>query len=338
MTRQNLNIGTVANDTTGDTLRQGGQKINDNFIELYNALGSDGDALDNSVTFVANGISFEGTSPDDFETILSGGNPTADRTITLPDADGTFVLNTLTQTLTNKTLTSPILTTPQLNDNDGSHQYTFTPSALAADRNVIFPVLGSDDTIVFEAHTQTLTNKTLTAPVIDSARIISPINDVNGNELLALVHVAAAVNHIEIGNNIAGSEPTVHAVGTDGDITLDLAGKGNGAVRVNTALALKESVETGSGAVVLTKPLTIFNNASPLAMTLADGNTVGEVKKFINKNSGLATVTPANLANGTSFSIRQYGVTECIWDGSDWYLNIPDNYVVGDNTYVYVTA
>ena len=73
-------------------------------------------------------------------------------------------------------------------------------------------------------------------------------------------------------------------------------------------------------------------------MTLANGSTVGEVKKFINKNSGLATVTPANLANGTSFSIRQYGVTECIWDGSDWYLNIPDNYGVGDGTYVYVTA
>jgi hypothetical protein len=37
------------------------------------------------------GITFEGTTADDFEAVLNGGNPTADRTITLPDATGTVV-------------------------------------------------------------------------------------------------------------------------------------------------------------------------------------------------------------------------------------------------------
>ena len=37
------------------------------------------------------GITFEGTTADDFETVLSGGNATADRTVTLPDATGTVV-------------------------------------------------------------------------------------------------------------------------------------------------------------------------------------------------------------------------------------------------------
>ena len=36
-------------------------------------------------------ITFEGTTADDFEAVLAGGNPTADRTITLPDANGTVV-------------------------------------------------------------------------------------------------------------------------------------------------------------------------------------------------------------------------------------------------------
>ena len=31
MAKQSLNIGTTANDNTGDTLRSGGDKINDNF-------------------------------------------------------------------------------------------------------------------------------------------------------------------------------------------------------------------------------------------------------------------------------------------------------------------
>lgn len=35
MARQNINIGTTANDGTGTTLRAGGEMINDNFIELY---------------------------------------------------------------------------------------------------------------------------------------------------------------------------------------------------------------------------------------------------------------------------------------------------------------
>lgn len=59
-------------------------------------------------------IVFEGTTANAFETTLSAGDPTADRTITLPDATGQVVLRDTTDTLTNKTLTSPTLTTPAL--------------------------------------------------------------------------------------------------------------------------------------------------------------------------------------------------------------------------------
>ena len=36
MAKQNINIGSTANDGTGDDLRTAGDKINDNFTELYN--------------------------------------------------------------------------------------------------------------------------------------------------------------------------------------------------------------------------------------------------------------------------------------------------------------
>ena len=54
-------------------------------------------------------IMFEGATDDGNETILTVADPTADRTITLPDATGTVILNSATQTLTNKTLTSPVI-------------------------------------------------------------------------------------------------------------------------------------------------------------------------------------------------------------------------------------
>ena len=56
-----------------------------------------------------NGITFEGATADTHETFLAVTDPTADRTITLPDATGNVVLDTLAQTLTNKTLTSPTI-------------------------------------------------------------------------------------------------------------------------------------------------------------------------------------------------------------------------------------
>ena len=44
MALQSLNIGTIANDGTGDNLRVGGDKINDNFSEIYTTFG-DGSTL-----------------------------------------------------------------------------------------------------------------------------------------------------------------------------------------------------------------------------------------------------------------------------------------------------
>ena len=38
MAQQIINIGAIANDNTGDTLRGAGQKLNDNFTEIYAAL------------------------------------------------------------------------------------------------------------------------------------------------------------------------------------------------------------------------------------------------------------------------------------------------------------
>lgn len=46
MAKQALNLGISANDGTGDTLRSGGDKINDNFNEIYGSLGNGTGLLD----------------------------------------------------------------------------------------------------------------------------------------------------------------------------------------------------------------------------------------------------------------------------------------------------
>ena len=54
-------------------------------------------------------IVFEGATADAYETTLTVIDPTQDNTITMPNTTGTVVLDTATQTLTNKTLTSPTI-------------------------------------------------------------------------------------------------------------------------------------------------------------------------------------------------------------------------------------
>lgn len=103
----------------------------DNYILTADSNATDGIAwkAPQAVGEFGSSIVFEGATANDFETTLEVTDPTADRTITLPDATGTVALTsditthenlteahgatgavvgtTNTQTLTNKTLTSP---------------------------------------------------------------------------------------------------------------------------------------------------------------------------------------------------------------------------------------
>jgi len=60
-------------------------------------------------------MTFEGATDDAYETTITFTEPTADRTHTLPDANGTILLADTSDTSTNKTLTSPTLTSAVLN-------------------------------------------------------------------------------------------------------------------------------------------------------------------------------------------------------------------------------
>lgn len=76
----------------------------------------------------------------------------------------------------------------------------------------------------------------------------------------------------------------------------------------------------GDGAVNDSDTLILFNSTGTIAATLGDGSTVGQYKIFLNKNSGVATITPTNFGNGTNFALSQYGSSQAIWEGSNWYL------------------
>ena len=62
--------------------------------------------VNSSTIEITNSFTFEGTTSDNFETTLTVIDPTADRTVSLPNESGTVVLQDSTDTLTNKTITN----------------------------------------------------------------------------------------------------------------------------------------------------------------------------------------------------------------------------------------
>ena len=322
MTRRNLSVGSSANDGTGDTLRQAGIKINQNFVEIYRKLGGDSDILMPGIYFDSDGIIFEGNI-DDHETRLVVESPTTDRVVTIPNYTGELVIDSDTQTLKNKTIVDPKLIHPDLYDSENANYFTafkpFSASGMTKNINLNIPILTDSDTLVTLTSVGTLTNKTLTTPIINSPTIGTLINDANGAEIIKLTATASAANEITIANAATSAGPTISSSGTDTNISLNLTAKGTGAIRPSK-LAPVHTTQTANGAVSTTSSFIIFSKSTALAATLADGTVTGELKYMLNQNSGLATVTPSNFAQGTSFSIAENGACQVIWSGNNWFI------------------
>jgi len=137
---------------------------------------------------VQNSLKFEGSTSNDYETNLTVLNPTADRTITLPNATDTLVGKATTDALTNKTInlanntlsgTLTAFNTALSGANFVSLTGTETLTNKSVDltTNTLSGTLSefntalSDDDFVSLTGTETLTNKTLTSPVLNGTQM-----------------------------------------------------------------------------------------------------------------------------------------------------------------------
>ena len=318
-------------------------------------------------------IVFEGSTANDFETTIAVTDPTADRTITFPDATGTVALTsdvtthanlteahgatgavvgtTNTQTLTNKTLTSPKInedvaltaTATELNLIDGSVAGTVVNSkavvygsagevnattlqiagtsitATAAELNYVDGVTsaiqtqldnkasssdltthgnlteahGATGAVVGTTNTQTLTNKTLTSPVVSGLALSDS----------SVVFEGSSADDNE--TTLTVTNPTADRTITLPDATGTVALTNNKldvfAATSSAELRTVISDETGTGALVFADTPTLvtpnIGAATGTSLVLSGDLTVNGTTTTINSTE--ITVDDKNLTLGS---------------------------------------
>ena len=156
MAKQTINIGSVPNDGTGSTLREGGDLINDNFNEIYTAIGdgttlTSGTFLTTSNTETVSNKTFNTTNT--FPTLSITADDSSAQTISLGGSilftggsgittsisgneitfatDGSIVTETSSDTLTNKTINAPDNTITNISNSNLSGSAGITNANLA---------------------------------------------------------------------------------------------------------------------------------------------------------------------------------------------------------------
>ena len=293
MAYQALGLGSSANDGTGDDLRTGGDKINDNFVEIYTKLG-DGSTLSS-----------------DTVALLTATQTMTNKTLTAPTINGVVGGTTTSQTIT--TLTTEGITNSTgeleitaanqvveiqgggsnsgaitLNCEQNSHgQKIIAQPHSAGVTNVLTLPAGGDGELVSTVATQTLSGKTLTAP---------QINDTSADHQYVFAVSELAADRTVTLPLLAGNDEFVFK-----DHAVTLTNKTMGAM-FGTVQAL-----SGAGAVDTTSLITQVTTTSADALTLANGAN-GQLKIItMVADGGDGTLTPTTFANGSTITFNDVG-------------------------------
>jgi hypothetical protein len=222
--------------------------------------------------------------------------------------------------------------------------------------------LNAGKDVVSVTNTGTDNNVLSTSPSITTPRVITSINDSNGNELFGVTATASAVNELTVANAATGNNPVISATGTDTNIGITLTPKGTGNTVLtsgNLVVANGNGIDfsaTASGSGTMTSELLddyeegtftpAFSFATSGSVTYDNqSGSYTKVGRMVSVNIililsgvssplGLATITGLPFTCSTS-SVGSAAIGVC----RDFAINMPNVKLFNqsNNTFLYFT-
>ena len=336
MAKQSISIGTIANDGTGTNLREGGDIINDNFDEIYTAIG-DGSTINSAL----------------FRNVIGGtgiGENLVGNDLTL-SVDATVVTATSTTTLTNKTIDLADNTIEKAGSSVSTLAGTevFTNKNLTSPTNTFQPISITDNssTVTQIALGETLgivggggIETTVTGDTVSIA-----ITGITGTDLAAnanILNTQLANDYVTLGyTNVAlgSTATTVNGLSISGAAQF-LVNASASSVRFNHAdFASFPSNTTYSGTPALDeateKPYIATVSGYKELISLTDLSPVAGDTLFYNGTIWANTQTPISqllvTESGTGFLFTGAGFASTSGDNPDLHLKKGQTYYFINN-------
>ena len=336
MAKQSILIGTIANDGTGTNLREGGDIINDNFDEIYTAIG-DGSTINSAL----------------FRNVIGGtgiGENLVGNDLTL-SVDATVVTATSTTTLTNKTIDLADNTIEKAGSSVSTLAGTevFTNKNLTSPTNTFQPISITDNsstvTQVGLGETLGIVGGSGVETTVTGDTLSIAITGITGTDLDAnanILNTQLANDYVTLGyTNVAlGSAATTVSGLSISGFAQFTANASASSIRFNHAdFASFPSNTTYSGTPALDeateKPYIATVSGYKELISLTDLSPVAGDTLFYNGTIWANTQTPISqllvTENGTGFLFTGAGFASTSGDNPDLHLKKGQTYYFINN-------
>ena len=339
MAKQSINLGSSANDGGGTTLRAGGDIVNDNFNELYTALG-DGTDLKISLgspstgdVLAWNGSIFTKSTPSTLANIVEdttpqlGGNldvnakqivsVSNNNIVIAPNGSGSIVLDGQSWPQADGSANQVLKTdgSGQLSygnveavvNIDGANDLESATLAvgdkfLVSDGGTEGRALLSQVDTLFASTAQTLSNKTLTNPILSptatTAGKVEFLEGTNNGTNKATLIGPASTADVTL-TLPAATDTLVGKATTDTLTNKSISGSTNTLTNIPNSAITNSSVTIGGTAVALGATVTTYTGLSSVTST----NFVGDI------TGGITTTGSAGTTGGITASTSSSGYT-----------------------------